>query len=132
MRRLTALLFAILILAGSGALAEDFLLGVEPERTDIAPNYRSEHRPEHEACYWCTPMDLEDETGFFAALPTTEVALPNGFTCLLSLLMASSGCGFMPRIHSIRPSADTSSRLCRPLPRTLDGKWARLRQMRVG
>ena len=77
MRRLTALLFAILILAGSGALAEDFLLGVEPERTDIAPNYRSEHRPEHEACYWCTPMDLEDESAIWAML-TSPVTVVDG------------------------------------------------------
>ena len=77
MRRLTALLFAILMLAGSGALAEDFLLGVEPERTDIAPNYRSEHRPEHEACYWCTPMDLEDESAIWAML-TSPVTVVDG------------------------------------------------------
>ena len=64
MRRSTAVLF-LLILVFSAAVAQagDFLLGVEPEPSDITPAYRSEETPPagHEHCYWCTPMSLEDE-----------------------------------------------------------------------
>ena len=76
MRRITAAVFLCIMLF-SAALAEDFLLGVEPERTDITPAFRSEHRPEHENCYWCTPMDLEDEEAVWAMLtsPMTVVNL---------------------------------------------------------
>ena len=42
MRRFTAVLMtAILLLSAAGAQAEDFLLGVEPEPSDITPAYRS-------------------------------------------------------------------------------------------
>ena len=60
MRRIIAALCMVMMLV-SAASAEDFLLGVEPEKTEITPAYRSEHRPEHKNCYWCTPMDLTDE-----------------------------------------------------------------------
>ena len=61
MRRLIAALSLMVLLCSAAAAAgEDFLLGVEPDRTEITPAYRSEHRPGHEGCYWCTPMDLED------------------------------------------------------------------------
>lgn len=29
--------------------------------TVITPAYESEYHPEHENCYWCTPMDITDE-----------------------------------------------------------------------
>ena len=69
MRRLIAALLMIILLApAAGAQAEDFLLGVEPDRTDITPAYRSEHHPGHENCYWCMPMDLDDEQAVWGML----------------------------------------------------------------
>ena len=78
MRRFTAVLMtAILLLSAAGAQAEDFLLGVEPEPSDITPAYRSTEKPaeEHEGCYWCTPMDLNDEAAIWKMLtsPITVV-----------------------------------------------------------
>ena len=64
MRRSIAILFClILMFSVAGAAAEDFLLGVIPEPSDITPSFRSDETPEedHEGCYWCTPMSLEDE-----------------------------------------------------------------------
>ena len=76
MRRIIAALCLVLMWV-SAASAEDFLLGVEPEKTEITPAYRSEHRPEHENCYWCTPMDLTDEEAIWKMLtaPMTVVDL---------------------------------------------------------
>ena len=76
MRRIVAALCSLLMLF-SAAYAEDFLLGVEPEQTDITPAYRSEYRPGHENCYWCTPMDLTDEEAVWKMLtaPMTVVDL---------------------------------------------------------
>lgn len=56
--------------------AGDFLLGVEPEPSLITPAYRSEEHPDHgEGCFWCTPMNLEDEDAIWAMLtsPITVV-----------------------------------------------------------
>ena len=41
----------------------------------ITPAYRSTYRPGHEACYWCTPMDIHDEEAVWAMLtaPITVV-----------------------------------------------------------
>ena len=62
MRRfIAALLLGILLAAVFPAAAEDFKLGVMPDRTDITPAFRSKYHPEHQNCYWCTAMDLEDE-----------------------------------------------------------------------
>ena len=76
MRRIIAALCMVMMLV-SAASAEDFLLGVEPEKTEITPAYRSEHRPEHKDCYWCTPMDLTDEEAVWKMLtaPITVVDL---------------------------------------------------------
>ena len=76
MRRIIAALCLVMMLV-SAASAEDFLLGVEPEKTEITPAYRSEHRPEHKDCYWCTPMDLTDEEAVWKMLtaPITVVDL---------------------------------------------------------
>ena len=76
MRRIIAALCMVMMLV-SAASAEDFLLGVEPEKTEITPAYRSEHRPEHKNCYWCTPMDLTDEEAVWKMLtaPITVVDL---------------------------------------------------------
>ena len=49
MRRIIAALCLVMMLV-SAASAEDFLLGVEPEKTEIIRAYRSEHRPEHTNC----------------------------------------------------------------------------------
>ena len=71
MRRLiAALLMIILAFSAANVLAEDFLLGVEPEPSDITPAYRSTEGPheDHEGCYWCTPMDLNDEKALWAML----------------------------------------------------------------
>ncbi len=50
--------------------AEDFLLGVEPEPSEITPSFRSkeEEMEIHEDCYWCTPMNLEDEDAIWKML----------------------------------------------------------------
>ena len=34
----------------------------------ITPACRSEYHPDHEACYWCTPMDIHDEEAVWAML----------------------------------------------------------------
>lgn len=76
MRRTMAAALALeLLLSAAGAAAEDFLLGVAPEKTEITPAFRSEYHPEHEGCYWCTPMDLEDEEAVWQMLtsPMTVV-----------------------------------------------------------
>ena len=43
--------------------------------TDITPALRSEYRPGHADCYWCTPMDITDESAVWAMLtaPMTYV-----------------------------------------------------------
>ena len=57
--------------------AGDFLLGVKPEPSGITPAYRSTETPAegHEGCYWCTPMDLNDEAAIWKMLtsPITVV-----------------------------------------------------------
>ena len=71
MRRIiAALLMMILAFSAASVQAEDFLLGVEPEPSDITPAYRSAETPPegHEGCYWCTPMDLIDEKAVWAML----------------------------------------------------------------
>ena len=74
-RTMAAALALALLLSAAGAAAEDFLLGVAPEKTEITPAFRSEYHPEHEGCYWCTPMDLEDEEAVWQMLtsPMTVV-----------------------------------------------------------
>ncbi len=71
MRRIISLLILLIILfSASGVTAEDFLLGVEPEPSEITPAFRSREVPEkpHENCYWCTPMSLEDEENLWKML----------------------------------------------------------------
>ena len=54
----------------------DYLMGAEPEPSEITPAYRSEEHPGHgEGCFWCTPMDLSDEKAIWAMLtsPITVV-----------------------------------------------------------
>ena len=71
MRRSIAILFCLIMLfSAAGAAAEDFLLGVAPEPSDITPAFRSTETPEedHEGCYWCTPMSLEDEDAIWKML----------------------------------------------------------------
>ncbi len=70
----------VMLTAGAvlpAAAEEDFLLGVIPEMTDITPAFRSETPEEHADCYWCTPMDLEDEDAIWSMLtaPITVVDL---------------------------------------------------------
>ena len=62
---LFSLLTVFLIFFVSVALAEEV----------ITPAYRSTYRPGHEACYWCTPMDIHDEEAVWAMLtaPITVV-----------------------------------------------------------
>ena len=74
---LSGLLAIVLLLSVAMAAAEDFLLGVEPEPSAITPAYRSSvhPEPEHEDCYWCTPMDLGDDDAVWRMLtaPMTVV-----------------------------------------------------------
>ena len=62
---LFSLLTVFLIFFVSASLAEEA----------ITPAYRSTYRPGHEACYWCTPMDIHDEEAVWAMLtaPITVV-----------------------------------------------------------
>ena len=62
---LFSLLTVFLIFFASASLAEEA----------ITPAYRSTYRPGHEACYWCTPMDIHDEEAVWAMLtaPITVV-----------------------------------------------------------
>ena len=55
---LFSLLTVFLIFFVSAALAEEA----------ITPACRSIYRPGHEACYWCTPMDIHDEEAVWAML----------------------------------------------------------------
>ena len=55
---LFSLLTVFLIFFVSAALAEEA----------ITPACRSTYRPGHEACYWCTPMDIHDEEAVWAML----------------------------------------------------------------
>ena len=71
MRRSIAILFCLIMMfSAAGAAAEDFLLGVAPEPSDITPAFRSTETPveDHEGCYWCTPMSLEDEDAIWKML----------------------------------------------------------------
>ena len=76
-RAIIALFLLIFTISTVCAAAEDFLLGVEPEPSEITPSYRSEEEEVevHEACFWCTPMSLEDEEAVWAMLtsPITVV-----------------------------------------------------------
>ena len=62
-RAIVALFLLIFTVSTVCAAAEDFLLGVVPEPSDITPSFRSEEEENeiHDSCYWCTPMSLEDE-----------------------------------------------------------------------
>ena len=64
-KSLLSLFMALLLMPVPIARAEDV----------ITPAYRSEYRPNHEACYWCTPMDIYDEEAVWAMLtaPITVV-----------------------------------------------------------
>ena len=77
MRRLFAIfIFFVLLLPaaamGEGDVLRDMLIAVP---SDITPAYRSEYHPEHEKCYWCTPMDITDEAAVWGMLtaPITVV-----------------------------------------------------------
>lgn len=41
----------------------------------ITPAYLSEYHPEHENCYWCTPMDITDEEAVWAMLTAPVTVL---------------------------------------------------------
>ena len=65
-KTLLSLFFSFfLLIPASAAQAEDV----------ITPAYRSQYRPRHENCYWCTPMDIRDEAAVWAMLtaPITVV-----------------------------------------------------------
>jgi len=70
MRRIIAFLLGMVLwISAAAAQADDFLLGVEPEPSEITPAFRSEEHPEHgEGCFWCTPMNLEDEAAVWKML----------------------------------------------------------------
>lgn len=78
MRRFIIFLLLIsLFLPASGLCADDFLLGVQPAPSSVTPACRSAYHPGHENCYWCTPMNLEDEAAVWRMLtaPVTVVQL---------------------------------------------------------
>lgn len=75
MRRLLSILLLLCLLCPAALGEEDFLMGVLPVPSEITPALRSEYHPEHENCYWCTPMDITDEAAVWAMLtaPITVV-----------------------------------------------------------
>lgn len=78
MRRLFAFLLLLTLLIPAAAWGEGgnvFRNNLIPVPSDITPAYRSENHPEHENCYWCTPMDITDEAAVWAMLtaPITVV-----------------------------------------------------------
>ena len=115
MRRIIAALCLVMMLV-SAASAEDFLLGVEPEKTEITPAYRSEHRPEHKDCYWCTPMDLTDEEAVWKMLtaPITVVDLD---------MMKQTVCYREPDENSEQIGMITGSSQGLHVLETLDNGW---------
>ena len=71
MRRIAAvIMLMILLFSAASAPAEDFLLGVVPEPSDITPSYRSEEPRDGEPddTYWDTPMNLDDEEAIWKML----------------------------------------------------------------
>ena len=70
MRRIiAAVMFIMIMLSAAPAPAEDFLLGVVPEPSNMTPSFRSEETwTEEEGCYWTTPMSLEDEEAIWKML----------------------------------------------------------------
>ena len=77
MRRIiAAVIFIMIALSAAPAPAEDFLLGVVPEPSDLTPSFRSEEpRAAEEGSYWTTPMSLENEEAIWKMLtsPITKV-----------------------------------------------------------
>ncbi|QUA51686.1 L,D-transpeptidase [Aristaeella lactis] len=69
-RAITFILLFMILFSACGAQGEDFLLGVEPEPSEITPAYRSEEEPAQDdtGSYWCTPMNLEDEKAIWKML----------------------------------------------------------------
>ena len=50
-----------MLLLGGTAARGDQILSMVPELSDFTPALKSEYHPEHENCYWCTPMNITDE-----------------------------------------------------------------------
>ena len=70
-----ALLAALLLLCGAApARADGNILSMVPELSDITPAMKSEYQPEHENCYWCTPMDITDEEAVWNML-TSDITV---------------------------------------------------------
>ena len=67
-KNLFSLLTVFLIFFVSASLAEEA----------ITPAYRSTYRPGHEACYWCTPMDIHDEEAVWAMLTAPITVIDAG------------------------------------------------------
>ena len=69
-RKAAVLLFMILLFSAVSAPAEDFLLGVVPEPSDLTPSWRSDapRAGEPDDSYWDTPMNLEDEEAIWKML----------------------------------------------------------------
>ena len=68
---------AATLTVGDPASVEEPAQPAAAEGADIAPNLRSAYRPQHENCYWVTPMDITDEAAVWAMLtaPMTVVNL---------------------------------------------------------
>ena len=73
MRKIAALLICLLLIPVLGA-AEGRQLSIIPAETDITPALRSSYRPEHEGCFWCTPMNIQDEEAVWRML-TSDVTV---------------------------------------------------------
>ncbi len=68
------ILLCILLLCPVWAMGEGRALNITPAETDITPALRSAYRPEHEGCYWCTPMNIRDEEAVWRML-TSDVTV---------------------------------------------------------
>lgn len=76
MRRLICFFLLLALLIPAGAVGEEGpSVSIWPAASDITPAFRSEYHPEHENCYWCTPMDMTNEAAVWAMLtaPITVV-----------------------------------------------------------
>lgn len=56
-------------------LAENTETSDQGQNVEITPAYLSAYHPEHENCYWCTPMDITDEEAVWAMLTAPVTVL---------------------------------------------------------
>ena len=74
---IAGMMTAVMLQGGmSAACGEGNILSMVPELSDITPAMKSEYHPEHENCFWCTPMDITDEESVWKML-TADITVVN-------------------------------------------------------